>query len=130
MGPELQEVHSKPDQEYLVIILVSFQAKVFLPFGQALEAPASYCYCPAGRSMQVLGLMVSTFEAVLYAQFNTRGLQKEILSNWDTSPLSLDNRMSPLFVDNWLAQWAWASLVWCWSNALWHGSPFLGCSGQ
>lgn len=43
--------------------------------------------------MQVLALMVATFELDPYAQFHIAALQKEILSKWNMSPTSLDNKI-------------------------------------
>lgn len=66
--------------------------------------------------------MVPTFVAVLYAQFHVWVQHKEILSNWDSSKVSLDNQSH--------ANWSlWASLPWCFGPQ--HcklGNPLFLCS--
>lgn len=85
--------------EFLGMILDTEAAKVFLPqdkirslhSGVALLCsgpPQSIRFC-----MRVLGRMVSCFEAIPYAQFHTRLLQRAILARWGGSLHSLDRRI-------------------------------------
>ena len=65
--------------------------------------------------------MVASFEAVPYAQFHTRELQKEILSRWHKLPSSLVYQIQ-------LSHLVKSSLVW-WltSPVLRTGKSFLPC---
>lgn len=50
--------------------------------------------------MRVLGLMISIFVVVLYAQSHMKGLQLVILFKWDKSPLPLDSQIRLVQVVN------------------------------
>ncbi|CAJ0946837.1 unnamed protein product, partial [Ranitomeya imitator] len=57
------------------------------PLFRVLKRPTPL---PLRFGMRVLGKMVTSLEAVPYAQFHSRPLQLALLSVWDRNPLSLD----------------------------------------
>ncbi|XP_044134874.1 F-box/WD repeat-containing protein 9 isoform X1 [Bufo gargarizans] len=84
---------------FLGIILDTTAARVFLPdckFSRIQESVSRLLHslCISIREcMQVLGLMVASFEAVLFAQFHTRPLQQAILPFWDMTSRGLDSQI-------------------------------------
>ncbi|XP_077338321.1 uncharacterized protein LOC143982996 [Lithobates pipiens] len=104
--------------EYLGLRLDSMEARVVLPSDklQTLRSVVKLlmnCKWSSLRfCMRVLGLMMAFFETVSYAQFHTRVLQKEILTKWDKSQLSLDRQIQ-------VSQSVRNSLIW------WLRSPVI-----
>lgn len=88
MGFELQEICSELNQAVGV-----YGSDSRLGPGQGLQFDCCCPSCGLHFCMQVLGFMMSTFETVLYAQFRTRVLQKDILSKWNRFPAFLDNQI-------------------------------------
>ena len=104
--------------EYLGLVLDSSEASFFLPkeelqtLQSAVQRFATQEWSSLRLCKRILGPMVASFEAFLYAQFHTRVLQKEILSRWDKLPSSLDYQI-------WVSRLVRSSLVW------WLTSPVL-----
>lgn len=88
-----------PRLEFLGMILDTQAARIFLPQDKirSLQSGVSLLCSSSHQSirfsMRVLGRMVSCFEAIPYAQFHTRLLQRAILARWDGSLNSLDKRI-------------------------------------
>ena len=84
---------------FLGMILDTSLSKVFLPdskssqIQEAVRLLRSPQTLSIRQCMRTLGLMVASLEAIPYAQFHTRPLQRLILSRWDKSPLGLDSRV-------------------------------------
>ncbi|CAJ0954016.1 unnamed protein product [Ranitomeya imitator] len=68
--------------------------------------------------MRVLGKMVATIEAVPFAQFHLRPLQRAILSAWNKNPLSLNRNFRLSFQTRQALAW------WLNSSSLLRGKPF------
>lgn len=85
--------------EFLGMVLDTQSARIFLPQDKIRSLQSAVSRLHGGSPltirfcMRVLGRMVSSFEAIPFAQFHTRLLQRCILARWDGSTRSLDKRI-------------------------------------
>lgn len=111
--------------EFLGMVLDTRAARIFLPPDKVCSlrsgvsllrtgSPQSIRFC-----MAVLGRMVSCFEAIPFAQFHTRCLQRAILRRWDGSLHTLDKKILLPSVVRRDLQW------WLVSPAVSQGRSFL-----
>lgn len=92
------------------MILDTQTARIYLPQDKIRSLQSGIVLLRSGSlqsvrfCMQVLGRMVSSFEAIPYAQFHTH-LQRSILAHWDGSVRSLERRILQLAVWEQLRWW-------------------------